>query len=261
MEVEPSDRLDVESPLLAAAYRRFARGVGLDPPPLRMRFDTTIPEQVGLGGSSGIVIAAIRALGEAFGIELEPGTVAVAALEAETEELGIVAGPQDRVVQAYGGLVAMDFDPRHGRYGDVRELDARLLPPLFVAWQREPSTPSGLFHAELRRRYDAGDPAVRQGMRRLAGLALEAREALREHDHEAFGRCLDGSFDIRREMAALEPAHLKMIALARSLGAAANFTGSGGAVAGTIPPAVTGPDLEEAFATIGCAVHAPAVVP
>jgi glucuronokinase len=258
VRVEPSERLDVEDPLLGAAYRRFARGVGMDVPPLRMRFDTTIPERVGLGGSSAIVVAALRALGEAFGLELTPGNLASAALETEREELGIEAGPQDRVVQAHGGLVAMDFDPRHGPHGSVRSLDASLLPPLFVAWQLEPAAPSGVFHAELRRRYDAGEPAVRQGMRRLAALALEAREALRDRDQEAFGRCLDRSFDVRRGMAELDPAHVRMVELARSIGAAANFTGSGGAVVGTMPPGIDPRELSEAFARQRCEVHAPA---
>src|SRR3954471_24796602 len=208
VEVEPSDRFDVDGPLLAAAFRRFVRGVGTDPPPVRIRFTTTIPRQVGLGGSSAIVVAALRALCAAFGRELAPGELATAALEAETEELGIAAGPQDRIVQAYGGLVAMDFDPRRGRAGDVRRLDGSLLPPLFVAWQREPGASSHAVHADPRRRYDAGEPTVSRCMTRLARLALEARDALQSGDHEAFARCVDGSFDLRREMAQLDPAQV-----------------------------------------------------
>src|SRR5439155_3838076 len=96
VEIEPADRFDVGEPLLAAAFRRFARGVGADPPPVSMRFTTTIPRQVGLGGSSAIVVAGLRALCAGFGTELTPGDLAMAALEAETEELGIAAGPQDR---------------------------------------------------------------------------------------------------------------------------------------------------------------------
>ena len=64
-------------------------------------------------------------------------------LETETEELGITAGPQDRVIAVYGGVVVMDFSEearaRHGgRHGDYRPLPPELLPPLFVAWRRTP---------------------------------------------------------------------------------------------------------------------------
>ena len=257
VDVEPADRFQIDDPLLAAAFRRFARGLGIDPPPFAMRFTTTIPRQVGLGGSSAIVVAALRALATAFDVDLTPGNLAMAALEAETEELGIAAGPQDRIVQAYGGLVAMDFDPRHGPGGSVRNLDPDLLPPLFVAWQRDPADSSHVFHADLRRRYDAGDSSVSRCMTRLARLALEARDALQSGDHDAFARCLDGSFDLRREMAELDPAHVRMVELARELGAAANFTGSGGAIVATMPGDMSKPALVAAFAAEGCSVHAP----
>jgi hypothetical protein len=41
---------------------------------------------------------------------------------------------------------------------------------------------------------------------------------------------MDESFDARRSIAALDPRHVGMVELARSLEAAANFAGSGGAI-------------------------------
>src|SRR5919197_1806871 len=114
------------------------------------------------------------------------------ALEAETEELGIAAGPQDRVVQSHGGLVMMDF--AHDAW-TVEALDPLLLPPLFVAWRSDVTTHSGEYHAELRKRHASGDPAVHGCMNRLAQLASDARDALLSRDHATFARCLDGSFD------------------------------------------------------------------
>src|SRR5690242_11292277 len=70
VDVEPADRFQIDDPLLAAAFRRFGRGLGIDPPPFAMRFTTTIPRQVGLGGSSAIVVAALRALATAFDVDL-----------------------------------------------------------------------------------------------------------------------------------------------------------------------------------------------
>ena len=68
--------------LLRAAIRRFAdhwegmQGLAEDDPLLRfeMRYETSIPRQVGLAGSSAIVIAALRALMAWFGTEIEPAT-------------------------------------------------------------------------------------------------------------------------------------------------------------------------------------------
>src|SRR3954452_4733185 len=258
VQVEPSARPDVPNMLLAAALLRFVEGTGIDPGPVRMRFITMIPEQVSLAGSSAIVVAALRALAAAARVELSPGRIATLALEAETDHLGIAAGPQDRVAQAHGGLVSMDFDAKHGPSGAVQRLDPALLPPLFVAWQREPGASSGVFHADLRRRHEDGDPAVHDGMKLLTALAAEARDALLEGDLEIFQGCVDATFDARRAMARLDPDEVRMVEAARALGAAANFAGSGGAIVGTLPPGVTERELRAALP--GCEVHAPAMV-
>ena len=258
VQVEPSDRPDVPDRLLAAALLRFVEGTGIDPGPVRMRFITMIPEQVGLAGSSAIVVAALRALAAASRVELPPKRLATLALEAETEDLGIAAGPQDRVTQAHGGLVSMDFDARHGPHGAVQQLDPALLPPLFVAWQCRPGESSDVFHADLRRRHEEGDPSVHDGMQLLAALAAEARDALLEGDIRSFERCMDASFDARRSMALLDPDQVLMVEAARALGAAANFAGSGGAIVGTLPAGVGERELRAALP--GCEVHAPALV-
>ena len=74
-----------------------------------IRYETNIPRQVGLAGSSAIIVATMRALMEfyqvAIPLDVQPSFV----LSVEKDELGIAAGLQDRVVQVYGGLVYMDF--------------------------------------------------------------------------------------------------------------------------------------------------------
>ena len=74
-----------------------------------MRWRTSIPRGVGLGGSSAIVIAVLRALCALHGTELDPARMAELALAIETEDLAIAAGPQDRVVlfALSGGLFVL----------------------------------------------------------------------------------------------------------------------------------------------------------
>ena len=80
-----------------------------------VRYQTTIPRQVGLAGSSAIIVATLRGLMDFYDvripIEAQPSFV----LRVEQEELGITAGLQDRVIQVYEGLVYMDFDKRRER--------------------------------------------------------------------------------------------------------------------------------------------------
>lgn len=59
----------------------------------------------------------------------------------ETEELGITAGLQDRVVQVLEGCIQMNFDKdsieKTGN-GIYSRVDVRLLPPLFMAYSAFP---------------------------------------------------------------------------------------------------------------------------
>jgi glucuronokinase len=236
-----------EPALMAAALQRLSRFAELPDSGFALSYSSSVPGEVGLAGSSALVVAALRALCAAFDVELTPDELALTALEAETEELGIAAGPQDRVVQSHGGLVMMDFANSHWQ---VEELDPALLPPLFVAWRHEHATHSGDYHAELRRRHTEGDEAVHGCMKRLAQLATDARDALVAGDHAAFARCLDGSFDERAAMGPLVREHVEMIELARSNGASANYAGSGGAIVGTAPSDALRAELERAGCTV-----------
>jgi glucuronokinase len=190
--------------------------------PAAIKWSTTVPANVGLGGSSAIAIAVIRALTELHGDRREPRELALLALAVEREDLGIPGGRQDQLVQAHGGLTLMDWsqDPD----GEVQQLDSQLLPPLVVAWRAQTAEHSGIAHAELRSRYGLGD------MPELAQLAHDAAHALRTQDHEAFASAVDESFEHRARMMPLDPRHVEMIETARAAGAAANYSGSGGAI-------------------------------
>jgi hypothetical protein len=51
-----------------------------------------------------------------------------------------------------------------------------------------------------------------------------------EEDQTAFARRVDGSFDARARMLTLDRSHVEMVEIARRAGAAANYTGAGGAI-------------------------------
>jgi glucuronokinase len=259
VSVEPSEapfdteaalREGGERALLAAALKRLARKGSVPATGFELRCESDIPPEVGLAGSSAIVVAALRALSDAFELGLTPEEIAPIALAAEVDELGIAAGPQDRVVQAHGGLVLMDFGGGDG--WRVERLDPVLLPPLFVAWHRGSAAHSGDYHATLRERHAARDPDVIRGLERLAQLALEARDALVAGDIDSFARCMDDSFDARAAMGPLDPAHVNLVEMARAIGASANYAGSGGAVVATLPRAAHAERVLAAFEQAGC---------
>lgn len=131
----------------------------------RMMFETNIPRQVGLAGSSAIITALWKMLSLFYGVTQEQIPLELQAslvLKVEWEELGIAAGLQDRVIQAFGGLVYMDFDreymEKHG-HGKYQSLDVNLLPNLWLAYVADPDD-SGKVHSAVKQRFLNGDKEV-----------------------------------------------------------------------------------------------------
>ena len=205
-----------------------------------IQYHTTIPRQVGLAGSSGIIASAFKALMQFYEVSeaqipkpVQPNII----LSVEREELGISAGLQDRVIQTYGGCVYMDFSrdlmerSGHGRYEPV---DPRLLPGLYLAYISEPSD-SGVIHNDVRFRWEKGDPVVREAMQTFASYAEQGKAALEARDYKQLGTLMDANFDLRRKIfgdAVIGPKNLRMVGIGRKLGAPAKFSGSGGAILG-----------------------------
>lgn len=237
-----------DSELVGATVRRFAREACPDARAGAIEWETSVPRGVGLGGSSAIVIATLRALCELHDVSIDRARLATLALAVEREELGIAAGLQDRVTQSYGGLTFMEFGPG----GGYEALDPGLLPPLVVAWRGDTSAHSGIVHGDLRARFDAGERVVRVAMSRLAQLARYARAALLDGDRRAFAACIDSSFDARAEMMELDERHVAMVQRARARGAAANYTGSGGAIAAACRDDSHCAEVAAALREIGC---------
>lgn len=230
-----------------------------------VRYETNIPRQVGLAGSSAIIIATIRCLMEFYGIEipleLQPSLI----LSIETEELGIAAGLQDRVIQCYEGMVYMDFDKPAERevnglnYYRYDRIDPGLLPSLYIAYHDALSEPTETFHNDIRSRFDCGETAVVEAMQHLAALTVRGREALLDGDVGRLSQLIDENFNTRRGIYKLPAWQLKMIETARRCGASAKFAGSGGAIIGIYRDEAMFNEISDRMAEIGSKTIKPIV--
>ena len=227
-----------------------------------LRYSSTIPRQVGLGGSSALITAGLRALisfsGVDIPIEIQPTLI----LNAEQEELGIKAGFMDRVIQVYEGCVYMDLDKEfvqahgHGRY---ERLDPALLPPLYLAYRPDAAKVSGRVLSGFRSRYDQGDPFVVAALGRLAELAALGREALLAGHPERLFDLMNENFNIRRTIMDIRPPDLEMIEAARACGAAAKFAGSGGSIVGMYSGEPMYERLRAALGRLGAVILKPRI--
>ena len=257
--------------LIKATVKRFVdycrtAGLALHDQNFTIRYHTNIPRQVGLAGSSAIITATLRCLMEFYDVEVPLVVQPSLVLSVERDELRVAAGLQDRVAQAYEGLVYMDFGAEHERqlhklrYYQYEPLDPALLPPLYLAHHHGFSEPTEVFHNDAQERFRRGDADVVNGMRRVAELAASARRVLLDRDASRLARLVDENFDVRRSIFTLPGWQVQMIDAARACGASANFAGSGGAIVGTYDDERTFERLQPALAAVGSRVIRPQIV-
>lgn len=221
-----------------------------------IRYYSNIPRQVGLAGSSAIIVSTIKALMAFFEVDILKPLLANLVLSAETGELGISAGLQDRVAQVYDTVVFMDFsrDVMESQgYGNYETLDPALVPDMYLAY-RSTLTHKATSHNDVRARFERGEAEVIEVMQLLAENAVAGRRALLAGDSQEFKRRLDHNFDLRARIYPIDPSNRDMIERARSLGFSAKFPGSGGAIIGMCEDAPRFAELQRVFADIGCTV-------
>jgi glucuronokinase len=210
--------------------------IQLDDRNFTIRYDSNIPLRLGLAGSSAIITACIKALISFYGVAIPKPILANLVHSVEDKELGIAAGLQDRVAQAYSQPVYMDFDKKimdKQGFGNYEVLDASLFPNMYIAFRKNLSEGTEVLHNNLRARFNIGEKPVLEAMEKWAGFTEGFREALYKKDYTTMHDLINANFDLRRSLIAITKGNIEMVEAARSAGASAKFTGSGGAIIGT----------------------------
>lgn len=254
--------------LLKAAIKRFhdysrKNGIQLHDKNFTIRYKSNIPHLVGLAGSSAIITACFRALSAFYGVTIPKVELPNLILSVEKNELNISAGLQDRVAQAYEGLVYMDFD--RGRmekrgHGIYRNLDIDTLPNLYVAYRADLSEGSEVFHSDMRDRFKRNDPEILDAIAFWGELTTKVAGCLENGKKEKIGDLLNANFDRRMAVSKISDGNIKMIQAARSVGASSKFTGSGGAIVGTYEDEEMYRKLKEKLEPMNISVIKPDIV-
>jgi glucuronokinase len=227
--------------LLKASVKIFyeyctKNGIRIDNRNFTIRYHSTIPLRLGLAGSSAIITSCFKALQQFFNINITPEILANLVLSVETQELGIAAGLQDRVAQAFEHPVFMDFNRsvmgKQG-FGHYEGLNADCFPAFYIAFRMNLSEGTEITHNNLRARFEIGDPVVLDAMKKWGDLTLAFRDAMQQHDYDRMHYLMNENFNLRRKIIPISKENIEMVELARSSGASAKFTGSGGAIIGT----------------------------
>ncbi|XP_011404331.1 PREDICTED: glucuronokinase 1-like [Amphimedon queenslandica] len=231
--------------LLQATCKKFyeycsSNGIALARKNFSLSYETNIPRQVGLAGSSAIISSTFKCLMKFFNLtenDIPKPKQPQFVLNVEEEELHITAGLQDRVIQIYEGLVYMDFSEelinRQG-HGNYIPMEINDLPPLWLAYVSDPSD-SGKIHSTVKERWRGGDEEVIKGMKDFAEITDQARDAIETKNTNQLLELMNANFDLRKKLyteKALGEKNMRMISIGRKYGSSAKFCGSGGAVVG-----------------------------
>lgn len=192
----------IEEPLalpkaaLAASAGRGLRGKGVE-----LFLAAEVPPGTGLGSSSAMAVALVRALAAYTGEDLDPAEAAERACDLEIKRLGMPIGKQDQYASAFGGLNTIAFTrdgvtvtPLPVSRDLFAQLGCRLL--LFSTGQTREA--SSILHQQ--RSDTQSNSGVLDRLHRLKALAVEMREALLAGNLDGFGTLLDRSWQEKRQL-------------------------------------------------------------
>ena len=251
---------------LVVRFMDYCKEQGIELPDrnFTLEYESTVPLRLGMGGSSAIITAALRALCQYYEVDPPLPIQAKLALETETLELGVSAGLQDRVIQAYEGIVYMDFNKSlmtERGFGEYESIDLKFMKEVYVAYRRSLSEGTEVFHNNIRERWNLGEPAIVEAMREWASYAAQGRAALLTGDRDKLHQLINANFDLRANLYTISPGNQEMIEAARRVGASANFAGSGGAVVGLYDGDAMFEKLKQEMAKLDVAVIRPQIAP
>lgn len=243
VEINDSDRLSISGchslqKLILATLRYL--NITKEKIKISITCETNIPESVGLGGSSAVIIATIRALNHHFSLNMNEYEIAEAALHVETDELKMVAGPQDRYAISFGGVVYMDFSGkeflrRDDPYGKVRKISIRSIPCFLCLSKKTDFTKSSTkIHESVREEFLRGGERaeyIKKQMDLVAGLSEKGEEFLMKNNWSKLGDLMISNSKIRNRLFPKSEEDTEIINDAIKFGAwGAKLAGSGGAV-------------------------------
>jgi galactokinase/mevalonate kinase-like predicted kinase len=251
--------------------RAVLAAVGIEGLEVRISYDTEIPRQSGMGGSSALLVSLLQTLRVFRGAPLGRYELAESARAIELELMKIVCGYVDQYMCTFGGLCHLDFRGKQiGRpegeepFATVEPLSGEIEELPFVLAYTGVQHLSGAVHSPIRERWLAGDPEVVEGYERVTRLAGLGKRAFLAQDWARFGALMNENHEIQRGFGGSGESNERLIAAALAAGAlGAKLAGAGDG--GTIVALCNDhdrPTVEAALCEAGAAaLYRPAIVP
>jgi len=161
-----------------------------------------VPPGTGLGSSSAVAVALVKALSTLRGQRLTAPQVAELAAHAEIEKLGSPAGKQDQYASAFGGINAIYFGP-DGVSVEPLPLgtDARdaLQDRLLLFFTGSSRTANDILQKQQQATHRS-DQRVMASLHGLKAAAVETRKALLSGDLRRVGEIMHDSWQLKKRL-------------------------------------------------------------
>ncbi len=196
---------------------------------LAVRIKSSSPTGAGIGASSALCVALVRALLARRREIMDEADFVQLCLDLEASVLGTPAGYQDFYASLNGGLQDIKYEP--GKITATR-LDAdpqTLRKHILLAYTGKPHH-SGLNNWEVYKRFIDGDRRVRSAFREIGYTAVQMAGALQTGEFDAVWSLLAREWGQRRKLwpGVSTPAIDSLIGAAEEAGGAGKACGAGG---------------------------------
>jgi len=189
---------DGDLSLIRAVLHQFGVSRGLS-----LFVASEVPPGTGLGSSSAVVVAVVKAVSIACGQRLSACQVAELACEIEIGKLDKPIGVQDQYAAAYGGFNWMTFGPTGIAVEPLalpRSTLTRLEANLVLGFTGSAHN-SATILAEQNRSSRAGEQSVIEALAGVQALAQQGRQLLTAGQLDRFGALLDEAWQYKRRFA------------------------------------------------------------
>ncbi len=182
-EFERGETPPLDTPLkyMKAVYLRLQEDITSG---FEAEVTSQIPVSAGLSSSTALCIAFIRAISQAYAIQMDPLEVAELSFDIESHDLDIECGRMDQYAIASGGVTYIETGEPPG----VERIPVASL-PIVVGDTREPHDTQQL-QKWLRGRIEANDPSLMLPLKRVTEIVEEGKLSLYANDLKALGELM-----------------------------------------------------------------------
>ncbi|HEX7587052.1 MAG TPA: GHMP kinase [Anaerolineae bacterium] len=170
---------------------------------ITMFLASEIPPGTGLGSSSSVTVAIIKAVTTAKGLFLSKQQIAELACQIEIEKLGTPIGKQDQYAAAFGDFNLIQFssdgvtvEPLQVSPETRRALETNIM-LFFTGGTRQAST----ILTEQKQASEQADRQIIAALDAVKAMAFEAKECLEHGDVSQFGKLLDAGWQQKKKFA------------------------------------------------------------